>query len=257
MAKDQYKYFRIEARELLEGLNQAVLELERGGSRKEVLARLLRLAHTLKGASRVVKQPGIAECAHAIEEVFAPYRDGHEVISQERINQVLGLLDTIAGKVASLDMSLADPQGETPRPAGEELFETVRVEIEEMDMLLEGVSEASVQLRALRQELDTLDRARQLAGNLLDSVSLQLKIETNGSRWMANGSKVRTTAGDLRTYLGRLGGNLSIGVDQVEAEVTQVLEATNPPSLFPPPTLFSPFAPPAPHSAHSHPKPAS
>ena len=29
MAKDAYKYFRIEARELLEGLSVAVLELER------------------------------------------------------------------------------------------------------------------------------------------------------------------------------------------------------------------------------------
>src|SRR5258706_3916516 len=201
MAKDQYKYFRIEARELLEGLNQAVLELERGGNRKEILARLLRLAHTLKGASRVVKQPGIAESVHAIEDAFAAYRDGHEVIPQERTNQVLGLLDTIAGKVASLEMTLAEPQGETPRPAGEELFETVRVEIEEMDRLLEGVSEASVQLRALRQELNNLDRARQIASNLLDNVSLQLKIETNGDRWMGNRSKIRTTAEDLRIHL--------------------------------------------------------
>src|SRR5260370_12854629 len=136
-------------------------------------------------------------------------------------------------------MSLADQQGETPRPAGEELFEAVRVEIEEMDMLLEGVSEASVQLRALRQELDTLDRARQLAGNLLDCVSLQLKIETNGNRWMDNGSKVRTTAEDLRTYLERLGRNLSIGVDQVEAEFTQVRDATNRLRLLPAATVFS------------------
>ncbi len=239
MAKDQYKYFRIEARELLEGLNQAVLELERGGSRKEVLARLLRLAHTLKGASRVVKQPGIAECAHAIEDAFAPYRDEHEVIPQERTSQVLGLLDTIAGKVASLDISPGDLQGETPRPAGEELFETVRVEIEEMDRLLEGVSEASVQLRALRQEFDTLDRARQLAGNLLDSVSLQFRVETNGNRWTGNSSKVRATAEDLRTCLERLGRNLSIGVDQVEAEFTQVRDATNRLRLLPASSVFS------------------
>src|SRR6266852_3306874 len=239
MAKDQYKYYRIEARELLEGLNQAVLELERGGSRKEVLGRLLRLAHTLKGASRVVKQSGIAECAHAIEDAFSPYRDGHEVIPQERTNQVLGLLDTIAGKVASLDMSLAELRGETPRPAGEELFETVRVEIEEMDRLLEGVSEASVQLRALRQEFDTLDRARQLAGNLLDSVSMQVKVETNGNRWMGNNSKVRTTAEDLRTCLERLGRNLSIGVDQVEAEFTQVRDAANRLRLLPASSVFS------------------
>jgi len=47
----------------------------------------------------------------------------------------------------------------------------------------------------LRQELGTLDRARQLAGNLLDSVLLQLKIETNGNRWIGNTSKVRTIGG--------------------------------------------------------------
>src|SRR6266852_236869 len=239
MAKDQYKYFRIEARELLEGLNQGVLELERGGSQKEVLARLLRLAHTLKGASRVVKQPGIAECAHAIEDAFAPYRDGHELIPRERTNQVLGQLDTIAGKVASLDTSPAELQAEAPRQAGEEVFETFRVEIEEMDRLLEGVSEASVQLRALRQEFDTLDRARQLAGSLVDSVSQQLKVETNENRWTGNGSKVRTTAEDLRTYLERLGRNLAVGVDQVEAEFAQVRDATNRLRLLPASSVFS------------------
>jgi two-component system chemotaxis sensor kinase CheA len=239
MVKDQYKYFRIEVRELLEGLNQTVLELERGGSRKEVLGRLLRMAHTLKGASRVVKQPGIAELAHSIEDALAPYRDGQDTISQERTNQVLALLDKIAGKVAALDSPSAEPQRETARPAGEEIFETVRVEIEEMDMLLEGVSEASVQLRGLRRELETLNRARQLSGNLLDNVSLELKMETNGNRWMGNGSKVRTTAEDLYTHLESLGRHLSAGIDQVEAEFAQVRDATNRLRLLPAGTVFS------------------
>jgi two-component system chemotaxis sensor kinase CheA len=239
MTKDQYKYFRIEARELLEGLNQAVLELERGGNRKEALGRLLRLAHTLKGASRVVKQPGIAECAHAIEDAFAPYREGQEVIPQERTNQVLGLLDTIAEKLASLDSPGPRPQIDIPRTVGDEIFETVRVELEEMDRLLEGVSEASVQLRSLRRELDTLDRVRQLAGSLLDSVVLRFKAETNGDQWTRNGSKVRTTAEDLRTYLERFGRNLSTGLDQVEVEFAQVRDATNRLRLLPAATVFS------------------
>jgi two-component system, chemotaxis family, sensor kinase CheA len=54
MKRDPYRYFRIEARELLEGLSQGVLQLERGPASPELVARLLRLAHTLKGASRVV-----------------------------------------------------------------------------------------------------------------------------------------------------------------------------------------------------------
>jgi two-component system, chemotaxis family, sensor kinase CheA len=239
MTKDQYKYFRIEARELLEGLGQAVLELERGGSRKEVLGRLLRLAHTLKGASRVVKQPGIAECAHAIEDAFAPHRDGHNAIPQECTNQVLGLLDTIAAKVAALDSPVPERQKETPRQTDEGVFETVRVEIEEMDRLLEGVSEASVQLRVLRQEMDNVDRARQLAGNLLDGVSVQLKTETNGNRSTGHSSKVRATAEDLRVHLERLGRNLVSGIEQVEGEFAQVRDATNRLRLLPATTVFS------------------
>src|SRR6266404_1164358 len=103
MAKDRYKYFRIEARELLEGLNQNVLEIEKGGQGKELAARILRAVHTLKGAARVVKQTAIADLAHSIEDVFAEYREEHVVVSREHLNQTLGLLDAIANKVASLD----------------------------------------------------------------------------------------------------------------------------------------------------------
>src|SRR6185312_12678016 len=48
MAKDPYQYFRIEARELVEGLTQGVLDLEKGAGGDDVRPRLLRLAHTLK-----------------------------------------------------------------------------------------------------------------------------------------------------------------------------------------------------------------
>src|SRR5215472_17504542 len=135
MTKDQYKYFRIEARELLDGLNKAVLELERNGNAKDLLGRLLRLAHTLKGASRVVKQPAIADLAHAVEDAFAPYRDGRDAIPQPLTNQVLELLDSIAGKVAALDGPNPELQKERTRKPAEESFETVRVELEEMDTL--------------------------------------------------------------------------------------------------------------------------
>src|SRR5882757_3783825 len=101
MARDPYKYFRIEARELLEGLNQAVLDLERGEQGKDLVGRLLRFAHTLKGASRVVKQLGIAELAHSMEDAFAPCREGQGAIPKTCTSQALGMLDMIAAKVAS------------------------------------------------------------------------------------------------------------------------------------------------------------
>ncbi len=75
MARDPYRYFRIEARDLAEQLSRSLLELERTGSGGEVVPRLLRLAHTLKGAARVVRLPEIADQAHMIEDLLTPFRD--------------------------------------------------------------------------------------------------------------------------------------------------------------------------------------
>jgi two-component system chemotaxis sensor kinase CheA len=241
MAKDQYKYFRIEARELLEGLNQAVLDLERGERGKDLVGRVLRLAHTLKGASRVVKQPAIAELAHSMEEAFEPYRDGLGTVPQACTNQVLAMLDTIAVKVASLDSPSAEPRGAPQRPAAEELFDTVRVEIEEMDTLLDGVSEASVQITTLRREVETLERARLLAGNLLENIALQHRAEANGTGWNATIAKACATAEELCNHLDRLKRNFAAGIDQVESEFAQVRDATNRLRLLPAASVFAPL----------------
>jgi len=58
---DPYRYFRVEAAEILEQLQKGLLELERGAPATDTIPMLLRLAHTLKGAARVVKQKGIAD----------------------------------------------------------------------------------------------------------------------------------------------------------------------------------------------------
>ena len=76
MPDDPYKYFRIEARELLESLTHGVLELEKGNSSKDLVGRLLRHAHTLKGAARIVNQAGISEISHSIEDLLSPHREG-------------------------------------------------------------------------------------------------------------------------------------------------------------------------------------
>jgi len=75
MAQDPYKYFRPEARDLLDQFAKGILELEKSGTSTTAVQRLLRLAHTLKGAARVVKQSEIADRAHAIEDTLAPFRD--------------------------------------------------------------------------------------------------------------------------------------------------------------------------------------
>jgi two-component system chemotaxis sensor kinase CheA len=113
MAQDPYKYFRPEARELVDQFAKGILDLEKGGNAAAV-RQLLRLAHTLKGAARVVKQAEIAKRAHAIEDTLSPFRDSADGIAREQIDAVLQHLDEIGSRIAAL---AAAESGEPPTPS--------------------------------------------------------------------------------------------------------------------------------------------
>ena len=118
MARDPYKYYRIEARELIDGLAAGVLALSRNGSDAAAVERLMRLAHTLKGAARVVRQAGTAEHAHAFEDLLNPYRGGDAEVPAETIAGLLKLsdamqlqLNALAGAGACRRSSCSDAGG--------------------------------------------------------------------------------------------------------------------------------------------------
>ncbi|GAB7051131.1 hybrid sensor histidine kinase/response regulator [Catenuloplanes indicus] len=115
-AKDPLRYFRVEARELVDALSQGVLDLTQAGG-AEPVARLLRAAHTLKGAARVVKQPEIADEAHALEEILMPYRDGTTPVPPGEISQLLALSDSMTTRVDGLIGQPAQPAAPFPPPA--------------------------------------------------------------------------------------------------------------------------------------------
>ncbi|TMA58665.1 MAG: hypothetical protein E6J75_04840 [Deltaproteobacteria bacterium] len=209
MAGDPYKYFRIEARELLEGLNRGVLDLERGLHDGELVARLLRLAHTLKGAARVVKQPAIADAAHTVEEALAPHRGAQRPVPRGWAEEVLGHLDTIETRLTALDRPVEErpPSGGS---GGEEGFTTVRVEIAEMDGLLEGLSEACVRLSAVREELGALARLRRVAGILHGRVQSRA-----GGNDLAGPSALEELGASLETLQRSLTARLDAGHEQL------------------------------------------
>ena len=140
MAQDPYKYFRVEARELLDGLGRGVLELEKGAGATETGRRMLRLAHTLKGAARVVKQPPIAELAHAIEDVLVPYASAsaERLAAGERIDGCSRCSTPSRRGVARAGARAPRRRPTASRAGAAESLGSVRVEIEEMDALLEG-----------------------------------------------------------------------------------------------------------------------
>src|SRR5262245_51897420 len=101
-SRDPLRYFRIEARELVDNISAAVLDLDQQPG-AELVARLLRFAHTLKGAARVGKQQEIAERAHEFEEVLVPHRGVEERLPADEMRELLRLNDEIASHVAALE----------------------------------------------------------------------------------------------------------------------------------------------------------
>ncbi len=236
MSQDPYRYFRVEARELLNQLGKTVLELEKGPS-PELVARLLRLAHTLKGAARVVKQPKIADRAHALEDAAGVARGSTGPVPRERIDALLALVDEMNAGVAALALpgdggavaSRALPADDPPRaPRG--------ADVAEVDELLDSVTELHAQLGPVRKALDAVERAQRLAEVMVD----QLVSPRTADAARAD-HRARTTAEELRGLLSGLERSLSVGVDLVDRELTQVRRAAEQLRLMPASAMFTPL----------------
>lgn len=165
MVKDPYKYFRIEAHDLLEGMADGVLQLEKDSpeTSEDAVRRLLRLAHTLKGAARVVKLVRVAEQAHAIEGLLTPFRNTGESVDAGSVEAMLARLDSIRNELASLDTAQAtDQDGES---ASLEQFNSVRIALSELDGLLQATMQASFAVARMGIADDSVREAVPEAGH--------------------------------------------------------------------------------------------
>ena len=248
MAQDPYKYFRIEARELLDGMSQGVLDLEKGVAVADVVARILRQAHTLKGAARVVKQPFISELSHAIEEALAPYRQGAQPLARDQINHLLGLLDEITACLGSLDAApqpapapLASGPSQTPVPVpvpvpvpatAEDRFDTVRIDVDDMDAFLYEIAEAGVHVAAMRGQVAGLEQSLSLATALCERMTL-----ANG-RQAGPADRAVSMVEELRSSLRQTQRTLIAGVDKAQRELGKAQDRAGNLRLLPARAIF-------------------
>ncbi|MGH9142295.1 MAG: hybrid sensor histidine kinase/response regulator [Vicinamibacterales bacterium] len=237
MPRDRFRYFRVEARELLEHLGQSVLDLEKGTPSPDLVARLLRLAHTLKGAARVVKQQEIADQAHAVEDALAALREPGTSVSRDQIDRLLERLDDIGQRVAMLTPPSESGSDRGPG-SSEELFRAFRPEMHEMDGLLDTIAEAQSQLTALRPLVNRLGRARHLADLVLDHFAAPGVSDVRpGDR--TTSQKARSLAEDFRATVGTLEGDFTSRVDHISREFREARSAAERLRLVPATALFT------------------
>lgn len=220
MARDPYRYFRVEARELVDGLAGGARELERDGATRERVALLLRLAHTLKGAARVVKAGEIAELAHAVEGLLVPHRDAPGPVPPGRLRELVAAIDGIDRRLAALAAPQAAPEtARAPAPpeasarAGEGVAKveapregtTLRVEVGALDALLDRIVEAAVTAEGLSGIAPALEEARRSCAALEQAAPAGLRIRL----------------GELRGQLERLGRGVGASLERVDRSLAE------------------------------------
>ncbi len=90
------RMFFEEARELLVGLEEGLLDLERRQGDRAHLDKTFRAAHSLKGAAQMVGLPGIAEFTHGIETVLDRIRSGSLAVESDVIGLLLEARDHLS-----------------------------------------------------------------------------------------------------------------------------------------------------------------
>lgn len=90
-----------EARELLTSLEQSLLELEENPADMEVVGRVFRAMHTIKGSGAMFGFDDIAAFTHEVETTFDLVREGVIDVDRNLINLSLGARDMISDMLES------------------------------------------------------------------------------------------------------------------------------------------------------------
>jgi len=243
MAVDPYRYFRIEARELLDGLEEAALALERDGPSSDVVATMLRQSHTLKGAARVVKLADLANKAHHVEDILDPHR-GDGDLPRESLDAVLELVDAIRAGMQAIDAPTPDPAAVSVTPAGagdppEQRVRTVRAETVQMDALLDGLEEAYAQLTVLRRELLHVSRARVLADLIVQRATARRPSDEGGLADEVGRRWLRSVGDELAEIVATVDRGVGRSAEQVDRELRQVRDMAEQLRLVSASTMFA------------------
>jgi two-component system, chemotaxis family, sensor kinase CheA len=122
---DQFKTaFREEGREVLIDLEAALLELNENGGDVELVGRVFRALHTLKGSGAMFGFDDLATFTHNLENAFDDVRNGRLAVNSKLIDLTLAALDQIR---AMLEEGLGGAPMADPAACAEILVEVRRL----------------------------------------------------------------------------------------------------------------------------------
>ncbi|MBU3898583.1 MAG: chemotaxis protein CheA [Gammaproteobacteria bacterium] len=102
----------IESRELLEGMEDALLAIEQAQDKDELINAIFRAAHTIKGSSGLFGLDHIVAFTHVVESVLDQVRAGKLSIADQLIVLLLLCRDHIAALIEAVAQGQSEPSAE-------------------------------------------------------------------------------------------------------------------------------------------------
>lgn len=108
--EDLLKEFLSETNESLDVVDNELVRFEQEPNNAEILGRIFRLVHTIKGTCGFIGLPRLEALAHAAETVMGKFRDGAPVTA-DAVSLVLVTIDRLKSILAELEATSAEPGG--------------------------------------------------------------------------------------------------------------------------------------------------
>jgi two-component system chemotaxis sensor kinase CheA len=108
--EDLLKEFLTETGESLDVVDVELVRFEQEPNNAEVLGRIFRLVHTIKGTCGFIGLPRLEALAHAAETVMGKFRDGAPV-TPDAVTLVLSVIDRLKVILSELESHQREPEG--------------------------------------------------------------------------------------------------------------------------------------------------
>ncbi len=155
--------FLIEADEILSNLDQDLIELENNPDDKDLLNKIFRGMHTLKGGAGFLNLTTIVEIAHKIEDIFNKLRNDEMTLTPEMMDVIFEGVDKLKEAIEMLKDNDEIPDEEE-----------VRDIIQKLITILEG-GEVSSEVSSQNQQQDQSSQNSEEEFEFVDGVDEDIK----------------------------------------------------------------------------------
>jgi len=104
--------FITETNESLEELDMDIVNLEKNPNDKDLLGKIFRLMHTIKGTCGFLSLPRLEKVAHHAENVLGRFRDGDLEVTSEYVTLIFESIDQIKFIVCEIEEKGSEPEGD-------------------------------------------------------------------------------------------------------------------------------------------------